>query len=384
MKNGRCRRKRTSGFTRLPTQSHKTKPPYSAAQGDNLATRLQQQLDTLPIEALARSSGFRRRKPKKLAPALFVQAACLLVTLGSVSYRRWAGLIGLLGQCTLSKQALFERLSAKAVSFLQSVLGALLAKLAMTRSSEPDSLRHFGRVLLQDSTTLKLSEKLARFFPGPSKQRGARPGMLKIQACYDLLSQSFVHFSLSSFRHNDQAASPELLPLLQTGDLIIRDLGYFVLEVLAQIAAAGAYFLSRLRLGVSLWEVDGRTPVNLLARLRKSGHPVVGPNGGADLWPALAHRNDLQGLEKPLCFDSSAHRFQNPSRSVDLRQADFYLTVPSLLLATVSGRSPRPAVAESAQGGGGGSKLSVGFGVEPVGRGSRTGLERIAQYALWL
>jgi hypothetical protein len=233
---------------------------------------LQQQLDTLPIEALACSSGFRRRKPKKLAPALFVQAACLLVTLGSVSYRRWAGLIGLLGQCTLSKQALFERLSAKAVSFLQSALGALLAKLAMTRSSEPDSLRHFGRVLLQDSTTLKLSEKLARFFPGPSNQRGARPGMLKIQACYDLLSQSFVHFSLSSFRHNDQAASPEVLPLLQTGDLIIRDLGYFVLEVLEQIAAAGAYFLSRLRLGVSLWEVDGRTPVNLLDRLRKSGH----------------------------------------------------------------------------------------------------------------
>jgi hypothetical protein len=80
------------------------------------------------------------------------------------------------------------------------------------------------------------------------------------------------HFSLSSYRHNDQAASPEVLPLLQAGDLIIRDLGYFVREVLEQIAAAQAYFLSRLRLGVSIWEVDGCTPVNLLDRLRKSGH----------------------------------------------------------------------------------------------------------------
>jgi hypothetical protein len=95
--------------------------------------------------------------------------------------------------------------------------------------------------------------------------------MLKIQACYDLLSQSFVHFSLGSFRRNDQAASPEVLALVQAGDLIIRDLGYFVLEVLEQIQAAQAYFLSRLRLGVGLWEADGRTPVNLLARLRKSG-----------------------------------------------------------------------------------------------------------------
>jgi hypothetical protein len=95
--------------------------------------------------------------------------------------------------------------------------------------------------------------------------------MLKIQTCYDLLAQSFVQFSLSSYRRNDQAASPDVLPLLQAGDLIIRDLGYFVLEVLEQITAAKAYFLSRLRLGVSIWESDGCTPVNLWARLRKSG-----------------------------------------------------------------------------------------------------------------
>ena len=244
----------------------------SVTRGQDLAADLQRHLKKLPLEALGRTSGFRARRAKKITPALFVQAACLVVTLGLVSYRRWAGLIGLLGKCTLSKQALFERMNAKAVSFLQSVLGALLATVAIPPGGKPDALRQFRRVMLQDSTTLKLSEKLARFFPGPSNQRGAQPGMLKIQACYDLLSQSFVHFSLSSFRHNDQAASPEVLALVQAGDLIIRDLGYFVLEVLEQIQAAHAYFLSRLRLGVGLWEVDGLTPVDLLRRLRKSGN----------------------------------------------------------------------------------------------------------------
>ena len=53
--------------------------------------------------------------------------------------------------------------------------------------------------------------------------------MLKIQACYDLLAQNFVHFSLSSYRRNDQAASPDVLPLLCPGDLIVRDLGYFAM-----------------------------------------------------------------------------------------------------------------------------------------------------------
>lgn len=238
----------------------------------DVAARLQHHLEELPLEALGRTSGFRIRRAKKITPALFVQAACLVVTLGLVSYRRWAGLIGLLGQCTLSKQALFERMNTKAVSFLQSVLGALLATVAVPQGCKLNMLRQFHRVLLQDSTTIKLSQALARFFPGPQNQRGARPGMLKIQACYDLLSQTFVHFSLGSFRRNDQAASPEVLALVQPGDLIIRDLGYFVLEVLEQIQAAHAYFLSRLRLGVSLWEVDGLTPVDLLRRLRKSGN----------------------------------------------------------------------------------------------------------------
>ncbi len=237
----------------------------------HLAARLQQHLDKLPLEQLARSSGFLRRKPKKLTPALFAQAACLLVCLGLVSYRQWAGLIGLLGNCTLSKQALFERMNSSAVGFLRAILVNLLVSLTGAAKAAPASLHYFGRVLLQDSTTLKLSQKLARFFPGPNNQRGAQPGMLKIQACYDLRAESFVQFSLGSFRRNDQAASPDVLSLVGAGDLLIRDLGYFVLEVLEQIQCAQAYFLSRLRLGVSLWEADGRTPVNLLARLRSGG-----------------------------------------------------------------------------------------------------------------
>lgn len=254
---------------KIPSRKSKKLSP---TQGQDLAANLQRHLKKLPLEALARASGFQTRRAKKITPALFVQAACLVVTLGLVSYRRWAGLLGLLGRCTLSKQGLFERMNTKAVGFLQSVLGAFLATVALPQGAKPDVLGPFRRVILQDSTTLRLSEQLARFFPGPNNQRGAQPGMLKIQACYDLLSQSFVHFSLSSFRRNDQAASPEVLGLVQAGDLIIRDLGYFVLEVLEQIQATQAYFLSRLRLGVSLWEADGHTPLNLPARLRKSGN----------------------------------------------------------------------------------------------------------------
>lgn len=268
MKNA-SRRKQAP--TRRGSKSPAAKTPArSTRQVQDLAQTLWEQLGKLPLEALARRSGFRQRKPKKLPPALFAQAACLCVTLSAASYRCWAGLIGLLGGCTVSKQALWERCTERAAGFLQAALQSLLA----CRHRDlplPAAAQGFGRILLQDSTTLGLAKKLARFFPGARNQRGAQKGLLKIQACYDLRSESFVQFSLSSFRRNDQAAAADVLAVVRAGDLVIRDLGYFVLEVMAQIAAAHAYFLSRLRVGVGLWETDGRTPVNLLALLRRSG-----------------------------------------------------------------------------------------------------------------
>src|ERR1039458_1530562 len=84
-------KRKTKRAGRIPTQP--------------LAASLQTQLAKLPLDRLARASGFRRREPKKLTPRLFVQGACVLVTLGAVSYPRWAGLMGVLGGSTLISPA---------------------------------------------------------------------------------------------------------------------------------------------------------------------------------------------------------------------------------------------------------------------------------------
>ena len=221
---------------------------------------------------MARRTGFCRRLPKKLSPLLFVQATVLLLSSGAVSLRRWAILVGLLGELTLSKQALWERLTVRAVAFLQAVLAACIGQVvAPPERAHAAELRPFGRVLLQDSTTLKLDARLAAFFPGSANQRGAKSGQLKIQSIYDLVSQRFVAFGLSSFRRNDQAAAGDVLSVLQAGDLVLRDLGYFVVRSLEQIQQAGGFFLSRLRLDTSLWDEEGRQPLDLLKELRRHG-----------------------------------------------------------------------------------------------------------------
>lgn len=224
------------------------------------------------MSGLAQEQGFLRRKARKLTPLIFVQATILLVSQSNVSLRRWAVLVGLLTQGSLSKQALWERLTTSAVAFLQAVLARVLAcRLKLNPEARPAALASFDRVLVQDSTTIKLSPRLAAAFPGSRNQRATLHGQLKIQALYDLLAQRFVSFGLSSFRRNDQSAARDVLEVVRAADLVVRDLGYFVVENLRQIAAAGAFFLSRVRLDTGLREAHTAKPINLLGRLQRQG-----------------------------------------------------------------------------------------------------------------
>jgi hypothetical protein len=135
----------------------------------------------------------------------------------------------------------------------------------------PTALKVFKRVLIQDSTTIKLTPKLAAVFPGSSNHWGSKNGQLKIQATYELLTQRFVSFSLSGFTRNDQAAARDVLALVRSGDLILRDLGYFVVNSFQCIAEAGAFFLSRIRLDVKIYDPITHKELNLLGQLRRYG-----------------------------------------------------------------------------------------------------------------
>jgi hypothetical protein len=73
---------------------------------------------------------------------------------------------------------------------------------------------------------------LSKVYPGNKNRTGKNFSVFKIQAIYDLLAERFVAFSTSGFTRNDQRASADILDLARKGDLVLRDLGYFVLSVL--------------------------------------------------------------------------------------------------------------------------------------------------------
>jgi hypothetical protein len=97
-----------------------------------------------------------------------------------------------------------------------------------------------------------LHPSLAEHFAGSANPQAPTQAQLKIQVLYEVLTNRFVQFWVTAFRVNDQRAAPWVLTQLQPGDLLIRDLGYFVLEALRACAERRALFLSRLRLDTML------------------------------------------------------------------------------------------------------------------------------------
>lgn len=237
-----------------------------------LPSDLPHKIDSLPCDELATAANFLRRKARKMSAAGFLKTACLFALGSSPSLATFAKCWAFLHGDTLSKQAVAKRCSAAAVAFLESILQHVLVGL-LDHSPRPGlAPSPFARILLQDSTTLPLSPRLAGLFPGASNQSAVRQASLKIQATLDLLHNRWICFKITPFTSNDQSASSGILEQLHAGDLVIRDLGYFVLGVFRQIHDCGAYFLSRWRHGLRVALPGNPAPLDLLGLLRGLAH----------------------------------------------------------------------------------------------------------------
>jgi hypothetical protein len=248
--------------------SNCTVPSVLQTLSDNLH-QIRFQLAQLDAESLARQSGFLKRKPRKIPMTDFLLALVALAAEAVLSLERITAVIGLVAQVPYSKQALSKRLSAHVESFLARVAAAFFANLSDGARTQ-GLFRSFRRVLLHDSTVQALPDHLANLFPGSSNQRKKRRASLKIQFVADLLEGTLVQSSLSGFTRNDQAAAPDILAVAQCGDLIIRDLGYFALPVMAAIELKGGYFLSRYKHGVRVYDLQGQ-PLDLVQELKTHG-----------------------------------------------------------------------------------------------------------------
>lgn len=220
------------------------------------------------LTALGRQTGAIQRI-RKIKPNHLLGALCLLALHGSCSLRQTAMWTGILGGYDLRKQGLAQRINEAWVRLFSGILSCILAKAAMTTQATSGLFSSFKRVLVQDSTTLALPQKLVAHFPGSGNQNKKHNAMIRLQTVVDLLSETFVYFNITAFTHNDQRAASHILEIISPGDLVIRDLGYFVPLVFRRIIGKPAYFLSRYHHKTDLFYADGNK-IDLLALLKKT------------------------------------------------------------------------------------------------------------------
>jgi len=217
------------------------------------------------VTKLARETGWLARKQKVCSPLVFVEALVSSVSCGYRSFREIATEIGLLTGKTISKQALSERFNEKGVEFMKKVVaGALREAVQPQADSALRNLPRIVRILVGDSSTIALNRSLASVFPGATNQSGIDSAQLKFQLTLDLLTGRWLQTDLSSYKKPDQSASRDVLAAtLKPGDLIIRDLGYTVVETFGEIAAAGAFYLSRHLQGTALFDPSSKQRLEL-------------------------------------------------------------------------------------------------------------------------
>lgn len=223
------------------------------------------------IEASARRTGFVQRA-SKITGKLFLA----LVTFGQWSAAKTslaqlaAKAAQLCEPVEVSPEAIHQRMNRRALAFLQDMIRCAFAKLHTGDTVCDESLfTSFPRVHIADSTGFGLPDTLKDLFPGAGGS-GAQAGA-KIQLVWDYKSSTFDHFALLPWNIPDNKYVDTVVALARRGALFLFDLGYFKLKAFAQIAAAHAYFLSRLNHQTTLLEaVAGCVRVVELARVLKT------------------------------------------------------------------------------------------------------------------
>jgi len=219
--------------------------------------------------ALARECGLVQRSTSKLQGYEFAQALLIphafldAETLNSLAARMYRSNAA----CNLSASALAQRINSKpAEAFMRGCYEKALQELVKSNSRKLSDLPRlaglFNRVLIEDSTMAELHEKLSPYFKGSGGV--ASKSSVKIDVIFDYLSETIIDLEFISGNVPDQSLASRINTHLEKDDLVVRDLGYYILERIKEISQAGAYYISRLKAGDTVYASEEATePLDL-------------------------------------------------------------------------------------------------------------------------
>lgn len=190
-------------------------------------------------------------------------------------------------EANLSAQALCERINDSSSKTLMQAVFAQILFYARTKTIQrcpklDKKLSRFNRVLIEDSTVAKLHEKLSKEYEGTNRGGTGAKSQVKIDLIHDIMKGEIIDAEIYEGKEPDQSLAGRIINYVQPDDLVIRDLGYFVLKHFKAIAEKAAYFLSRLQPNVKIYlNREDKEPLDLDKYLLKHypNHMVIEFNG---------------------------------------------------------------------------------------------------------
>ena len=205
---------------------------------------------------------------------------CVESLKGTVSHNDLASKIHEETGTAASRQAYWERTDEPCVKFFQAVLEIVMLSKLDDNAVEP--LRRCGkykRILVQDSTVIQLPLKLFEVFSGVRNAHVARCNA-RIQGIYVLASGRFIKFSIDSYSANDISVALDIP--VEEGDLVLRDRGYFKVDVVGEMKGKGADSISRYKHGTTFYHPETKEKIELLNLLTLCGSVDMEVFAGAD------------------------------------------------------------------------------------------------------
>ncbi len=181
---------------------------------------------------------------------------------------------------SVSAQALSDRLkNKKTVKFFKKSYQFLLKQKCEThilKTGYGKFLTMFKGIKIGDSSQIELSKKLAKHFKGSGG--AASKSALKLNVLFDLSTNTTVNVDIKPGSYSDSKLGLSDIQYLKKGELLIRDLGYFMIDSLKKVSDMGAYYLSRLKKDVKIFlsESDEKAiERNFLKKETKNGRKIV-------------------------------------------------------------------------------------------------------------
>jgi len=212
----------------------------------------------------AKQTGFCKRKGK-LSPLDFVA----LMSIGQLGMKHpsLGGMVAAI-ESRISREALHYRFTEGAAALLLKCLQFVLKqKVRSIGTIDSKLLRPFRRVLLIDSSSWGVSEKLCGVLPGSGGSASA--ANCKLQTVYDYKRSELTFMEITEGTCPDNRYTNNIPDMLNKGDLLLMDQGYFKLTTFAGIIEKKAFFLTRFLLGTGLTEALTNAPLDLSEHLSK-------------------------------------------------------------------------------------------------------------------